>query len=263
MEKLHLMKNRIESRAFFKSAHETVISLDGTWRFHYYDAPSRMPETITDWDEITVPSCWQLEGYDQMHYTDLYYQFPILPPYVPAKNPTGVYERTFMVSNNQINQIDPKNQHRLRFHGVDSAFEVILNGHKLGDSTGSRYTSEFDMTNALKHGENTLRVIVKKWSVGTYLEDQDMWWLSGIFRSVEWLILPIERIEDVQCFSQFNDDYTQANLNLKLLFSKGVYLSSENHLDAETFLEAQLSHQGIPVATSKNKLYSDHHKAGG
>ncbi len=275
MNKLHLMQNRVESRAFFKSAHESVISLDGTWRFRYYDAPGRMPERITDWDEIKVPSCWQLEGYDQMHYTDLYYQFPILPPYVPAKNPTGVYERTFMVSNDQINKI---NDHRLRFHGVDSTFEVILNGHKLGDNTGSRYTSEFDMTNALKLGENTLRVIVNKWSIGTYLEDQDMWWLSGIFRSVEWLILPIERIEDVQCFSLLNSDYTQANVTLKLRFSEEINLKTKSQLAAETLfdsitileagtkvdlgyeIEVLLSHQGIPVATNSIKMYSDHQK---
>jgi beta-galactosidase/evolved beta-galactosidase subunit alpha len=266
MEKLHLMKNRIESRAFFNSAHETVISLDGTWRFRYYDAPSRMPEIITDWDEITVPSCWQLEGYDQMHYTDLYYQFPILPPYVPAKNPTGVYERNFEVSSDKINLIDHQNQHRLRFHGVDSAFEVILNGHKLGGSTGSRYTSEFDMTNALKLGENTLRVIVKKWSIGTYLEDQDMWWLSGIFRSVEWLILPTERIEDFQCFSQLNDDYTQANLSLKLRFSQTFDLTHEKLLDTDTQvdlnyeIETVLSHEGTPVSTCRTKIHPDNQK---
>lgn len=269
MDKLHLMQNRIESRAFFKSAHESVISLDGTWRFHYYDAPGRMPEHITDWDEIKVPSCWQLEGYDQMHYTDLYYQFPILPPYVPAKNPTGVYERTFEVGNDQINAFDktkPQNQHRLRFHGVDSAFEVILNGQKIGDSTGSRYTSEFDMTNNLKLGENTLRVIVKKWSIGTYLEDQDMWWLSGIFRSVEWLILPNERIEDVQCFSQLNDDYTQAKLNLKVRFSESLTLTHATMLDTSTKagldyeIETVLYYKGIPVSAGKTKLYSERQK---
>ena len=240
MEKLHLMQNRIDSRASFKSAHETVISLDGKWRFRYYDAPSRMPETIADWDEITVPSCWQLEGYDQMHYTDLYYQFPILPPYVPAKNPTGVYERTFDIKSDVMTK---EKQHRLRFHGVDSSFELYFNGHFLGDSTGSRYTSEFDITDYIKTGENTLRVIVKKWSVGTYLEDQDMWWLSGIFRSVEWLILPSIHIEDYQCISDFNEDYSHAQLTINAQL--------ETAIDTRLEIEAQLYYQGALVATQK------------
>lgn len=256
MEKLHLMQNRIESRAFFKSVHETVNSLDGKWHFKFYDAPGRVPETITDWDEITVPSCWQLEGYDQMHYTDLYYQFPLLPPYVPAKNPTGVYERTFNVSNDQLNQ---NNQHRLRFHGVDSSFEVYINGHRLGDSTGARYTSEFDMTSFIKEGENIIRVVVRKWSVGTYLEDQDMWWLSGIFRSVEWLIMPIVRIEDYQCFSVLNNDYTHARLLLNLKISAEMQLFSETKENQSYELEVQLSYQGISIMTRKIKLHPDHH----
>jgi len=240
MEKLHLMQNRIESRAFFKSTHETVISLDGTWHFRYYDAPARMPNIITDWDEITVPSCWQLEGYDQMHYTDLYYQFPILPPYVPAKNPTGVYERTFVVNPEQIAQ---GTQHRLRFHGVDSAFEVYINDSRIGDSTGSRYTCEFDITDYINEGENTLRVIVKKWSVGTYLEDQDMWWLSGIFRSVEWLILPSIHIEDYQCITDFNEDYSHAHLTIKA--NLGVTI------DSSLEIEVQIYDQDTLVATKK------------
>ena len=192
MESLRLMQNRVSSRAYFSSDYERVNSLDGVWQFRYFDAPARIPETIEAWDEIPVPSCWQLHGYDQMHYTDLYYQFPLLPPYVPAKNPTGVYERTFIVHESDLS---PEFEHRVRFHGVDSVFTVFINGVEIGGSTGSRYTSEFEIGEHLFAGENRIRVVVSKWSVGTFLEDQDMWWLSGIFRSVEWLILPKVRIE--------------------------------------------------------------------
>lgn len=192
METLRLMQNRVPSRAYFKSDYERVVTLDGLWKFKYFDAPKRIPETIDTWDEIPVPSCWQLHGYDQMHYTDLYYQFPLLPPYVPAKNPTGVYERTLTVDEQDLS---PVHDHRLRFHGVDSQFTLYINGTYVGESTGSRYTSEFEIGAHLHVGENTIRVVVTKWSVGTFLEDQDMWWFSGIFRSVEWLILPKKRIE--------------------------------------------------------------------
>jgi len=216
MTELNLMKNRVPSRAYFESALESCVSLDGIWRFKYYDAPARIPEVIEAWDELEVPSCWQLKGYDQMHYTDLYYQFPLLPPYVPAKNPTGVYEREIHVE--AAEQLEG-HEHRFRFHGVDSQFSLWVNGYYIGESTGSRYTSEFDVTAYLKKGVNTIRVIVSKWSVGTFLEDQDMWWLSGIFRSVQWLTLPKKRIENYRYETKFRENYTKAHVTFHLDFS--------------------------------------------
>ncbi|MDH8678047.1 glycoside hydrolase family 2 TIM barrel-domain containing protein [Fusibacter bizertensis] len=245
MEKLHLMHNRIESRAYFKSKHENVFSLDGMWRFRYFDAPARIPEIIDFWHEIKVPSCWQLEGYDQMHYTDLYYQFPLLPPYVPAKNPTGVYERTLDV--NEID-LDSRKAHRIRFHGVDSAFELWINAKLVGDSTGSRYTTEFDITQFLNSGENTIRVIVKKWSIGTYLEDQDMWWLSGIFRSVEWLILPKDRIEDFSTITKLSKHNQLASIAIN------VSHINRKIEDDSYEIEAQLCYRDEIVVGKKIKV---------
>lgn len=219
MTELNLMKNRVPSRAYFESALESCVSLDGIWRFKYYDAPARIPEVIEAWDELEVPSCWQLKGYDQMHYTDLYYQFPLLPPYVPAKNPTGVYEREIHVE--AAEQLEG-HEHRLRFHGVDSQFSLWVNGHYIGETTGSRYTSEFDVTASLMQGINTIRVIVSKWSVGTFLEDQDMWWLSGIFRSVQWLTLPKKRIENYRYETKFHENYTKAHVTFHLDFSDAL-----------------------------------------
>lgn len=192
IQTLKISENRLPSRAYFESETDTTVSLNGTWHFKYYDSPRRIPPVISDWDTITVPSCWQLQGYDSMHYTDLYYPFSIVPPHVPTENPTGVYMRTFDVADRE------HFNHLLRFDGVDSCFDIYVNNQYIGYSQGSRYTSEFDITPHVKEGENTLKVIVSKWSSGSYLEDQDMWWLSGIFRDVFYTKRPLEHIHDMR-----------------------------------------------------------------
>ncbi|MCA5010537.1 glycoside hydrolase family 2, partial [Clostridioides difficile] len=162
------------------------INLNGEWRFLYLEAPELSPEgfmnkgTETDWDMIDVPSVWQLRGYDRMHYTDVLYLFPINPPFVPSENPTGIYKKTVHINREWV-----QNDTILKFHGVDSAFDVWINGTHAGYSKVSRLPSEFDITAYIQEGENDITVRVYKWSDGTYLEDQDMWWLSGIYRDVE------------------------------------------------------------------------------
>ncbi|TQS74276.1 beta-galactosidase subunit alpha [Ornithinibacillus gellani] len=162
-------------------------SLNGMWEFLFLPAPEYSPvgfekaeADTTTWDQIQVPSNWQMEGYGSMHYSDLWYNFPIRPPYVPSDNPTGIYKRSFRMTDSWLEK-----DVILRFHGVDSAFHVWVNGEEVGYSKGARMTSEFNITPHLKEGENDLTVRVYQWSDGTYLEDQDMWWLSGIFRDVE------------------------------------------------------------------------------
>lgn len=191
-------------------------SLNGDWKFQYFQAPELIPSEIltknydsSNWNTIPVPSCWQFHGYDVMNYTDLYYMFPINPPFVPTDNPTGVYKTTFTVPAND------KTETVLRFNGVDSAFDVYINGVNIGYAKVSRLSSEFIIDDYIQEGENELTVVVYKWSDGTYLEDQDMWWLSGIFRDVELLQIPTTRIDDIFVKTIFDDTYTDATLSIE------------------------------------------------
>lgn len=158
-------------------------TLNGEWDFKLFTNPFEAERSIqnqdfSDYGTIPVPSNWQMEGHDVMHYTDVLYPFPINPPFVPDENPTGVYRRSFVWEQTHDKAV-------LKFHGVSSFFKIWINGEEIGWSKGSRLESEFDVTDSLREGQNEIVVEVIKWSDGTYLEDQDMWWLSGIFRDVE------------------------------------------------------------------------------
>ena len=240
-----LEKNRLPARAYFK---RPVKSLNGVWDFKFFDSPRRIDKELLfsevdqSWKQLKVPSCWQLEGYGQMHYTDLYYQFPLNPPKVPVFNPTGVYRRDFYLNDNLKDK-----EAVLRFHGVDSAFDLYLNGEYIGYSQGSRMISEFKVEKYLKE-ENELVVVVYKWSDGSYLEDQDMWWFSGIFRDVELEITDRVNIWDYKFESDFDAEYKKAEASLaiklngtELIENQGwqlkVSISSENKELAAAELE--------------------------
>ncbi|CAN5472573.1 glycoside hydrolase family 2 TIM barrel-domain containing protein [soil metagenome] len=178
---------------------EDRISLDGTWRFRLSPNPDVASDgfwqngyNVEAWDRLPVPSCWQMEGYGKPAYTNIVYPFPLDPPRVPTDNPTGSYIREFELGDEVDGPI-----YLLRFEGVDSFYRVWLNGRELGFAKGSRTPSEFDVTAFVRPGMNRLSVQVLQWSDGSYLEDQDMWWLSGIFRSVSLLRLEPKRIDDV------------------------------------------------------------------
>lgn len=186
---------RERPRAAFASD-APVLDLTGPWRFHLAAGLSQTVEGFqeagfddSDWDTIPVPSCWQMEGlpgeprFGAPAYTNQIYPFPVEPPHVPDANPTGEYRREFSLPDDWPGNW-PGGRTMLRFEGVDSCFAVWLNGTLLGDGKGSRLPTEFDVTDALRAGRNTLAVRVHQWSAGSYLEDQDMWWLSGIFRPV-------------------------------------------------------------------------------
>jgi beta-galactosidase len=158
------------------------LDLNGSWRFRLDDGP----ETA-----IEVPGHWQLQGHGRPAYTNVRFPFPVDPPHVPDENPTGEYRRTFDLPDGW-----PGGAAVLRFLGVDSAFTVWLNGTELGRSTGSRLTTEFDVGPLLRPAGNELVVRVHQWSAASYLEDQDMWWLSGIFREVALLARPAGAIDD-------------------------------------------------------------------
>ena len=162
------------------------LSLNGDWRFRYSpraDGVEDVSEESLDdneWATLAVPSHWQLGGYGHPIYTNTKYPFPVDPPPLPDENPTGDYRRTFSVPQEWDNQGVV-----LRFDGVDSCAKVWLNGTELGVIAGSRLPAEFDVSAIVRRGaSNLLSVRVHQWSSGTYLEDQDMWWLSGIFRDV-------------------------------------------------------------------------------
>lgn len=204
--------------AAFRAAGESdlVRSLNGSWRFQYATSPAVAPPSFerndyddSEWDLLPVPSSWQMHGYGQPHYTNIMYPFPVNPPYVPSENPTGSYRRTFEVPAGwQDHQI------RLRFDGVDSCFEVYVNGTRVGMGMGSRLPHEFDITEALRAGKNVLAVRVYQWSAGSYLEDQDMWWLSGVFRDVSLVAFPKLQIADVAVVTDLDATYTDAELTV-------------------------------------------------
>ncbi|KAK3933946.1 glycoside hydrolase [Diplogelasinospora grovesii] len=190
-------RNTLPPRSYYIPP-ETSLSLNGRWDFHYASTPAEAPEIGTggNWASITVPGHWQLQGHGIPHYTNVQYPIPVCPPYVPTENPTGTYRRLFEIPRGR--GWTPDSQLRLRFDGVDSAYHVWVNGVLLGYAQGSRNPSEFDVTPYI-HGDQANEVLVRvyQWSDGSYIEDQDQWWLSGIFRDVHLISFPAKtRIED-------------------------------------------------------------------
>ena len=186
----HLAEHREES--------DRIQFLNGNWKFRFFQSIYDVQEPFyepgydtSDFGEISVPGVWQMAGYDSHQYTNIRYPFPFDPPFVPQDNPCGAYVHTFdYVKDGQA----PKAY--LNFEGVDSCFYLWLNGTWIGYSQVSHATSEFDVTSALKEGENTIAVLVLKWCDGSYLEDQDKFRMSGIFRDVYLLKRPEHCIGD-------------------------------------------------------------------
>ena len=168
---------------------DRFVSLDGEWGFKAHEdiAGVEMNEELTE--KISVPSCVQMHGYDSIQYINTRYPFPVDPPYIRVKNPTFHYRRKFEIK-------DTAQKYYLHFEGVDSFFYVFVNGKKIGYSQISYAMSEFDITQYICAGQNTLDVIVLKWCAGSYLECQDKFRFSGIFRSMYLLVRPIEHIRD-------------------------------------------------------------------
>ena len=187
-----------EEQAFAKRPRfvsDRVQMLNGIWKFKYYNSVrdlEGMPWDDTDfsaYNDLEVPSCWQMKGYDQIQYTNTCYPIPFDPPYVPIENPCGVYHTFFELT-------DPSLRTYLNFEGVDSCFYLYVNGKFVGYSQVSHATHEFDLTDFVGEGKNHLTVIVLKWCDGTYLEDQDKFRFSGIFRDVYLLRRPQNHLRD-------------------------------------------------------------------
>lgn len=215
-----IMIGRKEAVADFhhKAEHEKVLSLNGEWNFLYLKAPEYSPENFyeedfedREWKKIPVPSCWQFYGYGQKHYTDVWYLFPINPPFVPSDNPSGIYRRSF-----HLEKKEEGKQYLLRFDGVSSAFDVWVNGKHLGYSKVSRLGSSFDASAFLREGENRICVRVYQWSDGTYLECQDMWWFSGIFREVNLISVPEKGMKDLTVYADYRYESGSGKLQLQV-----------------------------------------------
>ncbi|MRS14414.1 beta-galactosidase subunit alpha [Enterobacteriaceae bacterium RIT691] len=230
------------ARCFAREASSHFQLLSGQWAFRYFDHPLDVPEEfphclMKEWGTITVPAMWQLEGHGKLQYTDEGFPFPIDVPYVPAANPTGAYQRTFTLGERWNNR-----QTLIKFDGVETYFEVYVNGHYVGFSKGSRLTAEFDISAYVHSGENLLCVRVMQWADSTYVEDQDMWWTAGIFRDVYLVGRALTHIDDFTVRTDFNDDYCDATLScqvaLENLTSQAESLSLEYHLyDGDSLMQ--------------------------
>ena len=195
---LKTSENRLPQRAYYiPQGNAEYTLLNGQWRFAYYPCDIDVPETITKWDTISVPSCWQLLGYENPNYTNINYPYPCDIPYVPDANPCGVYEREF-----QLEALWGRVYYVLE--GVSSCAFVYVNGKYVGFTQGSHLQAEFDITQFVVQGTNTLRVKVLKWCCGSYLEDQDFFRFNGIFRDTYLLQRPQDHLTDVSVWTQGN-----------------------------------------------------------
>ncbi len=187
-----------EGAAGPRACSDRFLLLSGLWRFRYYPSVRALDEpfweegfSCSGFDALPVPSCWQTQGYDAHQYTNVRYPFPFDPPRVPFDNPCGAYERIFTL------EPDAKRRYTVCLEGVDSCFYLWLNGRFIGYSEISHDNHEFDVTGALRPGKNRLCVLVLKWCLGSYFEDQDKLRMSGIFRDVYLLSRDASHIEDL------------------------------------------------------------------
>jgi len=207
-----------------------IVSLDGQWLFHWSRNPEERPADfyredydVSGWDKITVPGNWQTQGFGTPIYTNINYPFQRNRPSVTSeppkdwtayenRNPVGSYVTFFEVTKEMLS-------HHLILHfgGVHSAFYVWINRQKVGYSQNSMSPAEFDITPYVRNGHNRLAVEVYRWSDGSYLEDQDMWRLSGIFRSVQLWVRPLVHIADYQVTAVPNTDFSQANVTADIV----------------------------------------------
>lgn len=221
---------RMEDLVEHREASDRVQMLNGMWKFRYfesiYDVRDAFYESgydTSDFDEIPVPGVWQMAGYDTHQYTNFRYPFPFDPPYVPQDIPCGAYVHTFSYAKDKK---APKVY--LNFEGVDSCFYVWVNGVYTGYSQVSHATSEFDVTDVIEEGENTIAVLVLKWCDGSYLEDQDKFRMSGIFRDVYLLKRPEKAVQDYRITTEIAETCAKITLDISYYQETPVTVSVED-----------------------------------
>ncbi|TRX94300.1 hypothetical protein FHL15_004767 [Xylaria flabelliformis] len=222
----HLYNTEEDARSGDVNNKSRAALLSGTWGFHLSPSPFKGPRDFykpsfdhSDWKLIQVPGMWQCQGFGKgPQYTNINYPFPVNPPHVPYDdNECGRYVLRFEVPDH----LKDGSQWRLRFEGVDAAFTVWVNGREVGYSQGSRNPSEFDVSEFLElNDENTLCVEVYQRCDGSYIEDQDQWWLSGIFRDVWLHAFPASHFQDFHIQTLLDDDYLDADLVVNVTVSK-------------------------------------------
>lgn len=213
---------RMDDLVEHRESSDRFQMLSGEWKFQYYNSIYDVKESfyekgydVSEFDHVTVPGVWQMDGYDTHQYTNIRYPFPFDPPYVPQDIPCGAYVHNF-----EYNREKKASKAFLNFEGVDSCFYVWVNGAYAGYSQVSHATSEFDVTDLLNEGENTLAVLVLKWCDGSYLEDQDKFRMSGIFRDVYLLKRPEKTIRDYHITTDVEKD--RVTVKLDMYFSEPV-----------------------------------------
>ena len=238
------MDNLVEHR----EESDRMQLLNGTWKFQYFNSIYDIQDSFFEknydtenFDEIQVPSVWQMTGYDTHQYTNIRYPFPFDPPYVPQDIPCGAYVHTFEYSRDEK---APKSF--LNFEGVDSCFYVWINGSYIGYSQVSHMTSEFDVTDVLQDGTNTVAVLVMKWCDGSYLEDQDKFRMSGIFRDVYILKRPKQAISDYHIKTRIEDMLAKVEIEMKFYSPLNVKISIEDRNGAVVAL-GSIAEEGTAV----------------
>ena len=238
------MDNLVEHR----EESDRMQLLNGTWKFQYFTSIYNIKDSFFEknydtenFDEIQVPSVWQMAGYDTHQYTNIRYPFPFDPPYVPQDIPCGAYVHTFEYSRDE-----KASKAFLNFEGVDSCFYVWINGSYIGYSQVSHMTSEFDVTDVLQDGTNTVAVLVMKWCDGSYLEDQDKFRMSGIFRDVYILKRPKQAISDYHIKTRIEDMLAKVEIEMKFYSPLNVKISIEDRNGAVVAL-GSIAEEGTAV----------------
>ena len=238
------MDNLVEHR----EESDRMQLLNGAWKFQYFNSIYDIQDSFFEknydtenFDEIQVPSVWQMAGYDTHQYTNIRYPFPFDPPYVPQDIPCGVYVHNFEYSRDE-----KASKAFLNFEGVDSCFYVWINGSYIGYSQVSHMTSEFDVTDVLQDGANTVAVLVMKWCDGSYLEDQDKFRMSGIFRDVYILKRPKQAISDYHIKTRIEDMLAKVEIEMKFYSPLNVKISIEDRNGAVVAL-GSIAEEGTAV----------------
>ena len=243
------MDNLVEHR----EESDRMQLLNGTWKFQYFNSIYDIQDSFFEknydtenFDEIQVPSVWQMAGYDTHQYTNIRYPFPFDPPYVPQDIPCGAYVHNFEYSRDE-----KASKAFLNFEGVDSCFYVWINGSYIGYSQVSHMTSEFDVTDVLQDGTNTVAVLVMKWCDGSYLEDQDKFRMSGIFRDVYILKRPKQAISDYHIKTRIEDMLAKVEIEMKFYSPLNVKISIEDRNGAVVAL-GSIAEEGTAVLEIAN-----------